>query len=309
MTQVDVGIDVSKDHLDVVILPDGETLRVENDKAGRGALAKRLRALAPRAVGLEASGGYERAILKALLKADLPVRRLNPWRVRQFAQALGILAKNDRIDAGVIARFVAVLPTRQAVSDEAAEAIAELVTARRQACEDLIRCRNQAAHAQDSLVKRLARRRAEHLEQDIQVLDRALAKAVADNPEHARKDALIQSVPGVGPVCSRTLIGLMPELGRLTNRQAAALLGVAPYDHDSGKMKGKRAIFGGRQAVRDVAYMAALAAGRHNPTLKAFKDRLLEAGKKPKVAIVAVMRKLITILNALLRDNAPWKAA
>ncbi len=305
----DIGIDVAKDHLDVAILPSGEIFRVGNDKAGRAALVKRLRALAPRTVGLEASGNYERAILKDLLKADLPARRLNPFRVRQFAQALGVLAKNDRIDAQVIARFLAVMPTRQAIAEDTAEAIAEMVTARRQAKEDLTRCNNQAVHAQDPLVRRLAKRRAKALQGDIALLDQALAKAIAQYPEQARKDQLIQSVPGVGPVYSFTLIGLMPELGHITNRQAASLLGVAPFDRDSGKMKGHRSIYGGRQAVRDVAYMAALAASKYNPLLKAFRDKLVQAGKKPKVAIVAVMRKMITMLNAILRDGKPWQAA
>ena len=304
-----VGIDVAKDHLDVAVIPSGEAFQVANDREGRAELVRRLRRLGPEAIGLEASGGYERAILKALLKAELPARRLNPFRVRLFALACGILAKNDRIDATVIAHFVATLPTRQALRDEAAERIAELVTARRQLSEELTRAGHQTEQAQAALIKRLARRRVQRLAQDIQLIDQALAKAVAEDPELARKAALLRSVPGVGPVFCHTLLGLLPELGSLSNRQIAALVGVAPFDCDSGRFRGQRHIFGGRQAVRDVAYMAALAGGRYNPVLAAFRQRLIDAGKKPKVAIVAVMRKLITILNAMLRDGLTWQPA
>lgn len=304
-----VGIDVAKDHLDVAVVPSGETFHLANDRAGRAELVRRLRRLGPDAVGLEASGGYERAVLKALLKADLPARRLNPFRVRQFAQALGVLAKNDRIDANIIALFVATLPTRQAVRDEAAEAVAELVTARRQLSEELTRATSQGEHAQAAIVRRLARRRAQRLAADIGALDQALTKLVALDPELSRKQAILRSVPGVGPVLGHTLLGLLPELGKLTNRQIAALVGVAPFDCDSGRFRGQRHIFGGRQAVRDVVYMAALAGGRHNPVLKAFRERLLAAGKKPKVVLVALMRKLITTLNAMLRDGRTWAPA
>lgn len=304
-----VGIDVAKDHLDVAVIPSGEALRLANDREGRADLVRRLRRLGPEAIGLEASGGYERAVLKALLQADLPARRLNPFRVRQFALALGLLAKNDRIDAAVIARFVATLPTRQAVRDEAAEAAAELVTARRQLTEELTRATCQAEHAQAIIVQRLARRRAERLAADIRTLDQALAKLVAADPELARKQAIIRSVPCVGPVLGHTLAGLLPELGTLSNRQIAALVGVAPFDCDSGRFRGQRHIFGGRRAVRDVLYMAALVGGRRNPVLKAFRQRLLDVGKKPKVVITALMRKLITILNAMLRDGRTWAPA
>jgi transposase len=302
-----VGIDVAKDHLDVAVSPSGEVFRVGNDREGRAELVKRLAALGPQMVGLEASGGYELAILKSLLKAKLPACRLNPFRVRQFAQALGILAKNDRIDAGVIARFVATLPTRQAVQDDAAAKIAEMVTARRQFCEEMTRASAQAEHAQANVIKRLARRRVQRLTADIQQIDLALAKAVREDPEMARKAELLRSVPGVGPVTCYTLLGLLPELGKLTNRQIAALVGVAPFDCDSGRFQGQRHIRGGRKPVRDVAYMAALAAGKHNPVLAAFRQRLLDAGKKPKVVLVALMRKLITILNAMIKDGKSWQ--
>lgn len=309
-SEVFVGVDVSKDWLDVAVWPGREAWRVANDRAGRGGLVRRLKRLGDlQAVGFEASGGYERGLLKALLDADLPARRINPTRIRKFAQACGVLAKTDRIDALMIARFAATLPGRLAERNKAAEALAELVTARRQLCEEMTRATNQAQHADQSLLKRLARRRAARLSEDIAALDAAIAKAVASDPELARKDALIRSVPCVGPVLSHTLLGLMPELGTLSNRAAAALLGVAPFDRDSGLMRGQKHIAGGRQPVRDVAYMAALVGARCNPVLAAFKQRLQAAGKRPKVIIVALMRKLITILNAMLRDGTSWANA
>ena len=308
--EVFVGVDVSKDWLDVAVWPAGQTARVANDRAGRGELTRRLKRLGDlQAVGFEASGGYERGLLKALLDAGLPARRLNPVRVRRFAEACGLLAKNDRIDAAVIARFCATLPGRLAERNAAADALAELVTARRQLCEEMTRAANQGQHAGQPLLKRLAGRRASRLAQDIRTLDAAIAKAVAADPDLAAKDALIRSVPCAGPVLSHTLLGLMPELGSLSNRAAAALLGVAPFDRDSGTFKGQRRIAGGRQPVRDVAYMAALVGARCNPTLAAFKKRLQDAGKRPKVILVALMRKLITILNAIIRDNRPWQNA
>lgn len=307
--KVFVGIDVAKDHLDIALDPSGEVFRVNNDRQGRAELVKRLAALGPERVGLEASGGYERTVLQSLLKADLPACRLNPFRVRQFAQALGILAKNDRIDAGVIAHFVATLPTRQAVQDDNAAQIAEMVTARRQFCEEMTRAGAQAEQAQATVIKRLAKKRIQRLAADIKQIDLALAKAVKENPELARKAELLRSVPGVGPVFCHTLLGLLPELGTLTNRQIAALVGVAPFDCDSGRSKGQRHIYGGRKAVRDVAYMAALASGKHNPVLAQFRQRLLAAGKKPKVVLVAMMRKLVTILNAMLKSGQVWQPA
>ena len=306
-SEVFVGVDVSKAWLDVAVWPGGQAWRLANDRAGRGDLVRRLKRLTGlQAVGFEASGGYEQSLLKALLDGDLPARRINPTRIRKFAQACGVLAKTDAIDALMIARFAATLPGRLAEQNKAAEALAELVTARRQLCEEMTRAGNQAEHADQPLLKRLARRRAQRLSDDIAALDAAIAKAVAKDPDLARKDALIRSVPCVGPVLSHTLLALMPELGKLSNRAAASLLGVAPFDRDSGLMRGQKHISGGRRPVRDVAYMAALVGARCNPVLAAFKQRLQAAGKRPKVIIVALMRKLITILNAMLRDQTAW---
>jgi transposase len=304
-----VGIDVSKSFLDIAIWPAGEKFKLANDRQGRADLVRRLRRRPACAIGLEASGGYERDLLNALLDAGLPARRVNPLRVRQFAKACGILAKNDRLDAQVIARFVATVPQRSVERNPAAEALAELVTARRQLCEELTRAQNQAEHSSQTMLKRLAKRRTDRLKVEILLIDKAIAQAVASDEQMAHKNNLMRSVPGVGPVYAHTLLALMPELGTITNRQAGSLLGAAPFDCESGIFKGQRRIFGGRQAVRDVAYMAALSASRCNPVLKTFRQRLIDAGKRPKVVLVAIMRKLITILNAILRDNKPWNYA
>lgn len=301
-----VGIDVSKARLDVCLWPDREWLEFGNDAKGIRALVRHLARLGPVAIGLEASGGYERDALAALCAAGLPAHRLNALRVRRFAQGCGIMAKNDRIDAAVIARFVSCVPQREAVHDPAAARLGELVTARRQLVEELTRCTNQAAHTAHSVLKRMAARRIARLKADILLIDQALAEAVTADEHMARKNRLLRSVPGVGPVFAHTLLALMPELGNLTRRQAASLVGVAPFDCESGTFRGQRRIIGGRKPLRDAAYMAALVAGQHNPVMKAFKQRLAEAGKPPKVILVAIMRKLVTAINAMLHNQQPW---
>ena len=304
-----VGVDTSKDWLDAEVLETAERFRVSNDKAGWASLIKRLAGRTIAAVGIEATGGYERGPIRAMLKASLPVRRINPYRLRKFAQAMGIKAKNDRLDAAMIARFVATLPTRPVEHDPVVDNLAELVCARRQLSEELTRAGNQLEQVRNGVVRRLKLRRIAALKAQILLLDKEAALAVAADPQLDRKNQLVRSASGVGPVFSHTVLALMPELGRLTRTQAASLLGAAPFDHDSGRLKGQRCIWGGRQSVRDVAFMAALAASRHNPQLKAFYDRLRANGKKPKVALVAVMRKLIVMLNAILRDQTPWNPA
>jgi transposase len=301
-----VGIDVAKAWLDVAVLPAGETFRVANARDGWRELVSRLRPLRAEAIGLEASGGYERGVLRALLDAGLAARLVNPLRVRQFARACGNLAKTDAIDAAAIARFVGTVPHARPVRSRATEALAELVAARRQITDELTRLDNQAAHASLAVLRRIAKARADRLKRDRLMIEKAIDAALDADPELAAKAKLIRSVPGVGPVFAASLLALMPELGSLTGRQAASLLGVAPFACDSGTHRGQRRIAGGRRALRDVAYMAALVAANHNPILKAFNDRLRAAGKKPKVALVAVMRKLITTLNAILKSRQPW---
>jgi transposase len=302
-----IGVDISKDRLDVAVPETGEAFQESNDKAGWARLVARLAGRQIAAIGLEASGGYERGPIRALLKAGLPVRRINPYRLRRFADALGIKAKNDKLDAGVIAQFVALLPTRPVRVDAKVERLAEQATARHQLSDELTRVQNQSEQVRDPVVKHLGKQRMAQIKRQMVLLDKLIAQAVAADPDLAHKDRLMRSVKGVGPVYSHTLLAFMPELGKLTRAQAGSLLGVAPFDHDSGKLKGQRCIWGGRQNVRDVAFMAALSASLHNPALRAFHQRLRAAGKAPKVALVAVMRKLITILNAILRDNVEWQ--
>lgn len=304
-----IGIDVSKDRLDVAVHPGGEQFSVANDAVGRRGLVQRLKPIGARAIGLEASGGYERAAIVALLDAGLPVRQVNPWKLRQFARAAGLLAKNDRLDARVIARFVDSLPTREARHDPAIAQLAELVQARRQSVDAIQQFGNQIEHLCDARLRRLQQRRIRQLERDVELLDLRIAQAISVNPGLKARHDLLCSMPGVGPVLAATLLALLPELGGLANRSIAALVGVAPYDFDSGRMRGLRCIFGGRAAVRRVLFMAAQVAARFNPTLRAFKQRLSSAGKKPKVVIVAVMRKMIVSLNAMLRSGNAWQAS
>lgn len=302
-----VGIDVSKEWLDVAVYPGGEHFRTPNDTCGWREVTRRLRSLGPRAIGIEASGGYERDVIATLAAHDLPVRSVNAWKLRQFAKAAGVLAKNDRLDAQVIAWFVATLPCREVRHNPALAHLAELVTARRQALDAKLQLSNQLEHLRDPELRRLQQRRIRQIEADERLISTRIAAAIAADAGMAERHKLIVSMRGVGPVLAATLIALLPELGTLTHRQIAALVGVVPYDFDSGKMRGLRSIFGGRAAVRRVLFMAAQAAAIWNPTLKAFKQRLLAKGKAPKVAIVAVMRKLIITLNAMLRDNASWQ--
>lgn len=306
---VSVGIDVSKDRLDVALHPECRQFSVPNDPTGWKQLLSQLKDLDLRAVGLEASGGYERDLIDALLGAGLSVRLVNSWKLRQFARGVGVLAKNDRLDALVIARFVADVPTREVRRDPAVDHLAELVTIRRQFVDDLQQVGNQLEHIRDAALKRLQNRRIRQLERDIELLDRRIVEFIAASPALAGRDRLMRTMPGVGPVASSTFAALLGELGTASNREIAALAGVAPYDFESGRMKGQRSIYGGRAAVRRVLFMAAQVAAQHNPVLKAFKQRLIEAGKPQKVAIVAVMRKMLVTLNAMLRDNAPWQPA
>lgn len=303
-----VGVDVSKDRLDVALYPDEQRFSVANDAGGWRELCRRLRPLGVRAIGIEASGGYEWGVIGALLDADLPVRSVNPWKLRQFAKAAGRLAKNDRLDAAAIARFVATLPCHPVARDPARQHLAELVGARRQLLDLEQQLANQIEHMRDAALIRMHQAYIRRIEADLARLDQRIAAAIAVAPVLARQAALLCSVPGVGPVLAATVLALLPELGCISHRAIGALVGVVPYDFDSGRMRGVRCIWGGRARVRRVLFMAAQVAGQHNPALSAFKQRLLAKGKKPKVAIVAVMRKLLTTLNAMLRDGTTWRA-
>src|SRR3974390_2171536 len=300
------GIDVSKDRLDVMVLPERQFFSVENSTAGCGELVERLRGWWVATGGLEPSGGYERGVIRALLAAGLSVRRINPNKLRQFARARGVLAKDDRLDAPLIAEYVTIMPTRLVQRDPAAEQLAEVVTMRRQLCDEHVAVENQTTHLEDAMLRRLNKRRLARLEADILLLDPRMAQIVASHANLTRRYELLTSMRGVGPTLAFTLIALLPELGQMGRKQIAALVGLAPYDFDSGRLKGHRCIYGGRLPVRNVLYMAALSACRYNPALKVFHSRLA-ANKKPKVIIVAVMRKMITTLNAMLRDNVAWQ--
>lgn len=308
MTQdgVFVGIDVSKARLDVAS-NRGEAWSVANDRSGWTELIARLVALQPQAVGLEPSGGYERGVIDALIGAGLTVQRIEAARVRRFAEALGLKAKTDLIDAQLIARFVQTLPGRTVEPDARAQALAELVDARRALCEEQVRVRNQAEQVRDPMLRRMAARRLNRMKADVVLLEKRLAATVAADPDLAERDRLMRSVPGVGPVLSWTLMAHLPELGRLSHKQIAALVGVAPYDRQSGTLKGRSMIRGGRAVVRKVAYMAAVAGARCNPVLKAMKQRLADKGKPPKVILVALINKLMTLLNAVVRNRSEWR--
>jgi transposase len=303
-----VGIDVSMGWLDAALYPSGAHIRVSNDIAGHRELIDWLKPFRPRAIGIEASGGYERDIIIALRHAGLSIRQVNAWKLRQFARAAGRLAKNDPIDALMIGWFTATMPTREKTHDPVHEHLVELVGARRQLVELQTELSNQLGHARDPELRRIGQRRLRQLALDLARIEQRIAAAIEAVPAWRHKYRILCSMPGVGPVLAATLLARLPELGAISHREIGALVGVVPYDFESGKMKGLRRIFGGRADVRRTLYMAALSAGRHNPVLKAFKETLLAAGKKPKVAIVAVMRKMITTMNAMLRDGTEWRA-
>ena len=301
------GIDVSKDRLDVMVLPEQQSFSVGNDAAGWAELIARLRGFTIAAIGLEASGGYERGAMRALLAAGLPACQVNPFKLRQFARASGVLAKNDPLDTRMIASFVAIMPTRPArPRSPALERLAEMLAVRRQLNADKVAAGNAARLLEDAMLQRLSRRRIARLAADIDMLDRHLVEIVETDAALAYRYRLLTSMPGVGLVVACTLIALLPELGTMSRKQVAALVGVAPYAFESGKFKGRRCIWGGRAPVREALYMGAMSASNWNPVLTAFRKRLKGAGKMAKVAIVAVMRKMITMLNAMVRDDVFW---
>lgn len=303
-----VGIDVSQRRWDVALFPDELTTSFATDAPGQAALLGWLAAHAPGCtVACEASGGYERVLIGLLTQAGIAVRRLDARRVRCFAQASGKRAKNDRLDAAVIAQFAATFPGPPVLPDAARDRLAELLGLRDQLQAELIAITNQAAHLRLALAQRLARSRASQARRWLQQVERAIAAAIAAVPALAARAALLQTVPGVGAATAARLLAGLPELGQIDGRRAAALVGLAPFDHDSGKRRGKRCIGGGRSAVRASLYMAALVAARHNPVLRQFHARLRARGKPAKVALVAVMRKLLIILTAMVRDNTPWR--
>lgn len=301
-----IGIDVSKATLDVASLPDAETWTVTNDDAGLTELLPWVVALAPTLIVLEATGGFESAAVAALAKLGLPVVVVNPRQVRDFAKSMGRLAKTDTIDALTLALFgERVRPALRPLPDEAAQLLDALLTRRRQLIEMLTAEKNRLGFARGP-VRRDITQHLRWLEKRLVDVDADLTEAIAASPLYRAQDELLQSVPGVGRVTALTLLGKLPELGRLSRREIAALVGVAPLNRDSGKIRGKRFVWGGRAPVRAVLYMAALVGIKHNPILHAFYERLCAAGKVFKVAITACMRKLLTILNAMVHHQRRW---
>jgi transposase len=304
-----VGIDVAKDRLDVHVLPQGEQVTLPRDGDGLAALLGRLQPLAPVLVVLEATGGLERVVAATLAGAGLPVAVVNPRQVRDFARALGRLAKTDAIDAAVIARFAErIRPPLRPLPDAAQAELAGLVARRRQLVGMLTAERNRQGQAPVALARRIARHVA-WLQTELDAVDRDLDRCIRATPAWQAAAALLTSVPGVGPVLSRVLLAELPELGTLDRRRIGSLAGVAPMNHDSGQHRGRRAIRGGRSSLRAALYMGALVASRHNPVIRAFYQRLCERGLARKAALVACMRKLLVLLNAILRTRQPWRDA
>jgi transposase len=303
-----VGIDVSKAQLDVAYRPSGERQVVPHTEEGIATLVERLMVLSPMGVVLEATGRLEVPVASALAVAGLPVAVVNPRQVRDFAKATGQLAKTDAIDAQVLARFAeAVRPAARPLPTEPAKVLAALLTRRRQLIEMIVAERNRQHRP---VPREIARQIAAHLkwlERQLATLDKDLTAHIQSTPLWREREDLLRSVPGVGPVLSRTLLAELPELGTLTHKQIAALVGVAPLNCDSGTLRGRRTTWGGRTVVRAALYMGALVAMKCNPTIKAFYQRLRAAGKPPKVALVASMRKLLIILNAIVKHQMPWR--
>jgi transposase len=308
MDQVVIGIDVSKAEVTCAVHPSGETWRSATTPAALATLVERLVGHRPHLIVLEATGGYERAIVAACTDAALSVAVVNPAQVRAFARALGRPAKSDPIDAGVLALFGARLqPVARPPEEAATQALAALVARRRQLLDMLGAERRRLPQAATTPVQRDLRAHIRWLEGRVGEVDDEIAAAVQADSRWRVHDALLQSVPGIGPVVAHTLLAEVPELGQLDRREVAALVGVAPFNRDSGQWRGRRSIWGGRAPVRAALYMAAVVAARHNPPLRAFYQRLRAAGKPAKVALVAVIRKLVTIVNAMIRHQQPWQ--
>jgi transposase len=309
MDTIVVGIDVSKERLDVHVRPAGTVLSYSRDAAGIDALIGELGGLALQLIAVEATGGFEEVVVASLAAAGLPVVVVNPAQVRAFASAIGRRAKTDPIDAAVIAHFAeATKPQVRPLPDAATQALADLVTRRRQIIQMIVaegqREKRASPRARKSIMRLLKTLRAE-----LSDLDTEISETVRGSPLWREKEDLLASVPGVGPVTVRTMLAELPELGSLDRRKIAALVGVAPFTRQSGKWRGKSFIGGGRASVRAVLFMAAMTAMRWNPALRAFHHRLRTAGKPKMVALIAVARKLLTILNAILRDKTKWQTA
>jgi transposase len=310
MDAIYVGIDVSKDRLDVHVRPSGEAFAVARDGKGLEELVARLQVISPALIAVEATGGFETIVAAALAGAQLPLVVVNPAQIRHFAQAVGQRAKTDPIDAAVIARFVeAVKPEPRAMPDQEARLLAELVSRRRQIIEMIVAERQREKRAENVRVRKSLARHIKVLEKELPEIDNDIDTLVRGSPVWRAKEELLVSFPGVSNTLARTFLAEVPELGELNRRQIASLAGLAPFTRQSGRWKGKSMIGGGRAKLRAGLYMAALSASRYHPQLKVFYRRLVTAGKPKMVALIAVARKVLTTLNAMLRDQKPWQPA
>jgi len=308
IAEVYIGMDVSKATLDVCVA-DGEAWQTPNADGAMEALTERIAALHPTLIVLEATGGYELRAAAALATAGLPVAVVNPRHVRSYARSVGKLAKTDRIDAEILARFAAaVRPSVRGLPDAETRAIEALITRRRQLV-GMITAEENRLRTASTLMRKEIKAHIAWLRRQLAKIDQSIDDGVRRSPIWRAKDDLLQSVPGIGGITSATMLALLPELGKLDRKQIASLVGVAPFNHDSGTHRGRRSVWGGRAQVRAALYMAAFVARRWNPVLRAFHDRLRARGKAPKVALIACMRKLLTILNAMIRDGRAWDAS
>lgn len=302
-----VGIDVSKAYLDVASRPDGQGFRLPNTAEGIASLIERLGPLSPALILLEATGGLEWAAAVALAEAKLPVRIVEPGRVRHFARSIGQHSKTDAIDARVLAHYAeAVRPEVRDLPDEETRDLQALLDRRRQLVNMRVSEQNRLKQKPPAAVQVNLKAHIAYLSSQVEAMDKSVGELVKAKEDWRLRDEVLRSIKGVGPQTSRTLLGLLPELGKLTGKQVSALAGLAPRARDSGTVRGARTIFGGRAEVRTALYMASVSAISYNPDLKAFYRRLREAGKAAKVALVAVSRKLLTIANAMIRDMKPW---
>ena len=305
--EVFVGVDISKEHLDIAVRPTGATARFAREELD--AVVAFVQQARPALVVMEATGGLEQTVAAALGAASVPVAVVNPRQVRDFAKALGKLAKTDALDAAVLARFgEALRPQPRPLPDAQTRELEALVVRRRQLLEMLIAEKNRLGSCHAKSMRKSLEKHIEWLKQQIKDVDKDIGTVVRNSPLWREKDELLQSVPGIGPVSSSSILAELGELGTLNRRQIAALVGVAPLNHDSGTMRGKRTIWGGRASMRAVLYMATLVATKHNAVIRGFYQRLLAAGKAKKVALVACMRKLLTILNAMMRTGQAWRS-
>ncbi len=302
-----VGIDVSKGRLDIAIPAVGALFEVSNTRKGRASLIHRLRSLQVDLVVFEASGGYERDLEDLLVEWEIPRAKVDPKKVRDFARAKGLHAKTDRIDAVLLAEYAAKLHIEADSSPgEGERELQDLMNRRKQLIDELQRERNRLDHTLPPAVRRSIKRHIGYLEKELEELEGEIAKHVEENEALKARIGMLTTIPGVGSVVAQAAVAYLPEMGRIPPRELSGLAGLAPYANDSGKKRGYRAIRGGRACVRSFLYMAALTASRYNPVLREFYQRLVDSGKPKKVALTAVARKLLTIMNAMVRDNQPW---